>query len=340
MSRSIQLVYVEREVAAEPRARQILSRFPAAARVPIDRFGEVFNRRAQSFRLQKKRPALILARKHGGLVLPAPAEYGVGGRHNFYFSHMLNCVYDCRYCFLQGMYRSAHYVLFVNYGDFRGAIERRLSETPGEDLWFFSGYDCDSLALDRVTGFVDAFVPFFAGHERAWLELRTKSTRIDALIALEAFPRCVVAFSFTPAEHAVLETGVPTIERRLEAMRRLGERGWPLGLRFDPLLYSDRWEERYRRLFETLFDGLDGHEIHSVGFGPFRLPRDFHRRMERLYPDEPLFAGGLDEGSIVSYGEEREGEMLDFCATELERFVPAARLYPCVPPRPTPPPSP
>ncbi len=301
--------------------------------MPIDRFGEVFNRRAQSFRLQKKRPALILARKHGGLVLPAPAEYGVGGRHNFYFSHMLNCVYDCRYCFLQGMYRSAHYVLFVNYEDFHQAIDRRLAETPDEDVWFFSGYDCDSLAFDRVTGFVDAFVPFFSRRERAWLELRTKSTTVGALLRHPAFARCVAAFSFTPAQHAPLERGVPAIQLRLDAMRRLAAHGWPLGLRFDPLLFTPDWQERYAGLFATVFGALGGLSIHSVSFGPFRLPRDFYRRMVRLHPDEPLLAGPLDEGAMVSYGEAREREMMEFCNRELRRFVAADRLYPCAPPR-------
>ena len=36
------------------------------------------------------------------LVHPVPATYGIGGDENYYFSHMLNCLYDCRYCFLQG----------------------------------------------------------------------------------------------------------------------------------------------------------------------------------------------------------------------------------------------
>ena len=61
--------------------------------------------------------------------------------------------------------------------------------------------------------------------------------------------------------------------------------------------------------------------------------------MARLYPDEPLFAGGLEEGALVSYGVEREREMLEFCDRELRRYVAAERLYPCVPPRPAPAPS-
>ena len=111
-------IYIERAIRTHPRTQRVLARYPNAVLIEIDRYGEVFNRRDQNFRLQKKNPALILAQKHDGFVLPTPPGYGIGGAHNFYFSHLLNCVYDCRYCFLQGMYRSANYVLFVNYEDF------------------------------------------------------------------------------------------------------------------------------------------------------------------------------------------------------------------------------
>ncbi len=334
MGRSIQRIYVETDAAEHGRAVDILRRFPAAERIACDRYGEVFNRRAQNFRLQKRRPALILAKKFDRFVLEAPAGYGIGGERNFYFSHMLNCVYDCRYCFLQGMFRSAHYVLFVNYEDFFASIDRTLAEDPSRTSYFFSGYDCDSLALDTVTGFVREFVPFFARRPNGVLELRTKSTQIAALRELEAIPNCVVAFSFTPAEwHAAVETGVPSVERRLEAMSALAERGWPLGLRFDPLLYCDDYADRYRELFRSVFAWVPASSLHSVSFGPFRLPRGFYERMYRLYPDEPLLAGALDESSrTVSYGLKRERELLEFCATELRNYVPDDIFFPCAVP--------
>ncbi len=104
--------------------------------------------------MQKRRPSLILAKKHGRLVHPTPAGYGIGTARDFYFSHMLNCLYDCRYCFLQGMYRSASFVVFVNYEDFFEAALETAGEAPGEDVCFFSGYDCDSLAFEGVTRFI------------------------------------------------------------------------------------------------------------------------------------------------------------------------------------------
>ena len=115
-------IYIEEEVRESARVEGILARAQATPVVIIERFGEVFNRNAQNFRLQKANPALILARKHGRLVLPAPPGYGFNSSPGFYFSHMLNCVYDCRYCFLQGMYRSANYVLFSNFEEFAEQI--------------------------------------------------------------------------------------------------------------------------------------------------------------------------------------------------------------------------
>ncbi|MGH8119542.1 MAG: DNA photolyase, partial [Gammaproteobacteria bacterium] len=84
---------IEKAVADHPRALEIQRRLPAATRIYCDRYTEIFNRKAQNFRLQKKRPALILAAKFRQRLLPVPATYDLGARHNYYFSHMLNCIY-------------------------------------------------------------------------------------------------------------------------------------------------------------------------------------------------------------------------------------------------------
>ncbi|HBL27051.1 MAG TPA: DNA photolyase, partial [Acidobacteria bacterium] len=235
------MIYVEEEILSHPRTLQVCERFPDAEVVPCARAGEVFLRKGQSFRLQKRSPSLILAKKQRGFLTEAPAGFGFPGARNLILSHMQNCIYDCRYCFLQGMHRSAHYVLFVNYEDFLWAMEERIrSAAAGEVLWFFSGYDCDSLALEPVTRFAAGFVPFFGRFPQAFLELRTKSTQIKSLLEMEALPNVIVAFSFTPEEvQRSLEHLTPPVDRRLRAMAKLQERGWKLGLRFDPVIYCE-----------------------------------------------------------------------------------------------------
>ncbi len=329
----IHTLYIERGVADHPLAKRVAERFADAVRVPCERYTEVFNPRSQSFRLQKRRPALVLARKFDNFVLATPPDYGIGGENNYYFSHMMNCLYDCRYCFLQGMYRSAHYVVFVNYADFAAALDARLAAHPGADVWFFSGYDCDSLAFEPVTGFVEHFLPFFAQRPRAQLEIRTKSTQIRTLLATPPLPNVVVACSLTPSATAArLEHRVPSVARRIEAMAALAERGWRIGLRFDPLILEADFESHYRGLFDQVFSRIPRRAVHSVTLGSFRMPREYFRNALRQYPEEPLFAGPLtnSEGT-VSYGPARDRDMVAFCAELLERYIAPEQLYSCAP---------
>ena len=323
----IPYIYIEREIRDHPRVEAILLRHKRATVVECERYGEVFNPKAQNFRLQKQRPALILAKKHKNHVQQAPASYGVGGDSNYYFSHMLNCLYDCRYCFLQGMYRSANYVLFVNYEDFLTAMDSLV--LPGKQTWFFSGYDGDSLALEPVTDFAASMLSWFEQRPDAWLELRTKSTQIGALLQRKPLLNVVTAFSFTPeAVWKATEHRVPPVEKRVEAMLQLARAGWPVALRIDPLIWHKEYQHHYRQLFRTLLEALPVDLIHSVTTGPFRMPQPFFRNMERLYPEEPLFAAGLEtRGKMVSYPLEREQEMVDFCLQELAHYLPEEKIY-------------
>jgi len=325
----IDLIYIEEACRDHPRTRRICQRFPDAARVHCGHYREVFNPSSQNFRLQKRRPALILAHKPESFVLPVPEGYGLGAGGNYYFSHMLNCVYDCRYCFLQGMYRSAHYVVFVNFEDFERAIADQAGREAGRERWFFSGYDCDSLALEPVTGFMASMLELFESLPGAWLEVRTKSTQTRSLCARPPLSNVVVAFSFTPeAVSRRLEHRVPALDKRIAALAELADRGWPVGLRFDPVIYEPGYRAQYDDLFARVFAAVDPAAVHSVTLGAFRMPREFHRRIAGLYPDEPLFAMPVAEHQgVLGYPPGVESAMLDYCRRRLREYVPADKLY-------------
>ena len=327
----IDTLYIEQAIATHPRVREIGSRFPNANQVMCERYGAVFNRKSQNFRLQKKNPSLILAHKFDNHVLTTPEGYGIGGRNNYYFSHMLNCIYDCRYCFLQGMYRSAHYVLFVNYDDFFSAMDAKLVAHDGEDVWFFSGYDCDSLALDPRTGFAEHLLSYLETRPHAMVELRTKSTQIRALLGQAPLSNVIVAFSLTPEPAAVaLEHKTPSVAKRINAMTQLAQNGWRLGLRFDPLLDDVRFEDHYQALFRDIFDRIDPACIHSITIGPFRMPAPFFSNVVRLYPDEPLLAGSFaHREGLITYPQEREAAMLAFCLDALRAHVSGDKIFSC-----------
>lgn len=326
----MQTVYIETEIFNHPRTQQILARLGTNKQIiECQRYQEVFNPKAQNFRLQKQAPALILARKHKNHVLATPEGFGIGGQKNFYFSHMLNCLYDCRYCFLQGMYNSAHYVVFVNYEDFMQAIQENCqTETPS---YFFSGYDGDSLAYEPVTHFLAEFLPFFKSIPNAILELRSKSTNIHELLRHDPFQHCVVAFSFTPKEiSAAVEHKVPPLEKRLYALQQVAQHGWPIGLRFDPLIFHLQFKTIYQQLIETIFSYISPSQIHSVSIGTLRFPENMYKKIIKLYPHETLFFTEFEQqNKHFSYSVELQQAMKAWVVQALKPYISNELLFSC-----------
>ena len=162
-------VYVENEIKGLDKTRSILNRIKYKNIIICEKYSEIFNPKNQNFRIQKMNPSIILAKKYGNFILKTPPKFNIGFKNNYYFSHMLNCIYDCKYCFLQGMFNSANFIIFVNYEDFFKEIENLLKRNPNNKICFFSGYDCDSLALEKVTKFLDSFLIFFKKKKKCCL---------------------------------------------------------------------------------------------------------------------------------------------------------------------------
>ena len=324
----IDTIYVEAGVAEHPRTNSIIARYPKARVIECANHQAIFNRRQQNFRVQKTRPALILARKLGPRLYPVPGQQHLGAEHNYYFAHLLNCPFDCRYCFLQGMFASANYVLFVNYEEFVNEIKDVCASHKGP-VHLFSGYDCDSLALEPLSGFAAHFVPEVATIDNAVLELRTKSTQIRSLLAQQPHERCIVAMSLAPETVATnFEHGAPSLDDRLHALERLQDHGWGIGLRFDPIIPIENAKAVYERFFTRVFNQLDAATLHSVTLGECRLPRDFAKRMFRLYPEEPLFAGSLAEcdGTVTFCGDRKE-DIVGTAYAALAQYVVEDKIF-------------
>jgi spore photoproduct lyase len=323
-------IYVEKEIKEHPRTLEILGRFPSLPVIDCGRYGEVFNRNAQNFRIQKQLPALILARKYGNLVLPTPEGYGFEGQGSYYFSHMMNCIYDCRYCFLQGMYRSSNTVLFVNYEDFYSDLERYIINTNNAGN-YYSGYDCDSLALEPISHFCQFFLPLFRKHPNAMLEIRTKSTQVRGLLEVQALENVIVAMSFaSEAATARWEHKVPSLKKRLEALVKLQNNGWPIALRFEPIIYTDTVLEEYESLFKWVFSSLNAAKIHSVSLGEFRMPTEFYKNISKLYPDEALYAQAINvQDGEVSLKDNSGGATIEKLENMLSDFISPTQYYRC-----------
>lgn len=315
------LLYIEREIKEHPLVKKLKKRFKLPE-IFINRYGEIFNRNNQNFRLQKNHMALILAKKYGKFLHPIPKNYGIGSEDNYYFSHILNCPFDCSYCFLQGMYKSAYIVLFVNYEDFQEEIAEKTKISSS--ITFFSGYDGDSLALEPISSFAEHFLPFMERYKSANFELRTKSIFIRPLLDRDPLPNCIVAYSLNPEEITTgIEKKTPPLCKRLESLARLQKAGWPIGLRFDPLVLCDNFKETYRTFFKEVFSKISPDQIHSVTLGTLRLPRGVYNQMLKNNPHDKLLATLDDQKQFFSYPKALEADCLEM----ITNYISEDKIY-------------
>ena len=237
------------------------------------------------------------------------------------------CIYDCKYCFLQGMFNSANFVVFVNLEDFMNEI--KVIDTHSNDkVCFFSGYDCDSLALEEVTSFLDYFIDHFRTLKNSILEIRTKSAKIDIFSKKRSSNNVIVAYSLNP-ELVVknFESNTPSLSKRIKAIKCLQEMNWKIGLRFDPLIKLDKGFEYYRDFFKYVFSNIDANKIHSVTIGKLRFPDPFLKKILKIKHTEPY----LNEIYIKSKYEQNQRDdlngFLNFCIAEINKFIDGKKLF-------------
>lgn len=327
-------VYIEKEVVDHPRTVEILTKFQNPRIIYIDRYPEVFNRNKQNFRKQKEfGQHFILARKRQNFVLPNPKYCPSQTVENYYFSHLYNCPFDCEYCFLQGMYRSAYFVIFVNYEDFQIELQKTITSLDSEQsLTFFSGYDCDSLALETITGFARKFIPWFQKFPQAILELRTKSANIQVFKELTPSSNINVAWTLSPKfVQENWEARTASLAQRFDAIKCLVRQGWVVGLRLDPLIWFPNWRQVYTDFFTQIKAELPVSQIANVYLGLFRLPGDVFKKITKIRPQSKLFAREFfrrPEGEL-SYFPHQEEELISFVDQECLNLWPAKKIVSC-----------
>jgi len=114
-----------------------------------------------------------------------------------------------------------------------------------------------------------------------------------------------------------VEIGAPSFDKRLDALLKLQQQGWRIGL-------SKGYLADYEGAINKVFNVLDPDQIDSVTLGGFRLPKGFYKTMHKLYPEHWLLNAGLTEHSgMINYRRDIETEALDkvaeLCAAHIQR---------------------
>lgn len=313
-------IYVEREVLSHAVTKQLTERFQNASVIPIDHYKDVFNRSRQNLHAQETEPALILAANHGTLFYPgAPVCQSFGEEHFMYTSCIMNCLYDCDYCYLQGMYPSGTMVVFVNLEDYFKELDTLLEQHP---VYLCCSYDSDLTALCGLLPHAEAFCRYAHSHPNLRLELRTKSAALPFLRQLPSAKNIVMAFTLSPQEViSRYEHYTPSLKARLATAKEAARRGFSLRLCFDPVLDVPNAPELYTTLVDEVFSVLHPEEITDISLGVFRLSKDYIKQLKKAKPGCTFshYPYTLTDG-VCHYDADRCNQLLTTVKEALSRY--------------------
>jgi len=185
----------------------------------------------------------------------------------WHFSIYSNCPYGCQYCYLggtRGVWFSPGVRVYLNLRDIIARIDK-VAGDAGKPTGFFLGRLQDGLALDPLTGYSTALVPFFARHRFARQILLTKSDAVDNLLELDHQGNTIMCWTLNIPEVAEsYESNVPTVEARIVAMERCAERGYPVRALIRPVITHEKWRNSYIDFVEHLVPRVP---LQRLGFG-------------------------------------------------------------------------
>lgn len=317
-NRAFSHVYIEEAVMGHPVTQKILSVLAGPSILPIRHYKNVFCRKNQEFAVQRNTPQLILAKKTEPFFYAGSPLCDNFGHADFHYtSDAMNCLYQCDYCYLQGMYPSANLVVFVNIEDTFRNLEKRLEKTP---MYICVSYDADLLGLEPLLGFAADWIGFAACHPDADIELRTKSANFPLIAHLKPPKNLILAWSLSPERIAdSFEKGAPSLGTRLRSMSQAIDKGWRVRLCVDPMIRIDQWESVYDEFFQTVRRAIPVERLVDCSVGVFRVPKDSLKVLRAIRPKSPLLAYPfvLSEAGW-SYPEIQTREMIRFMTERFE----------------------
>ena len=365
LNKSFSHIYVEEKVFLDDgyrkKAEEIMSHFPDAVVVPIGHYKDVFNRHKQNYVRQHEAQALILAVKQGTLVYPgAKVCQSMGNKHFYYTSCMMNCLFDCEYCYLKGMYPSGNMVIFLNLQDIFTEVEALLKEHP---VYLCVSYDSDLMAIEKLTGYVRQWIDFTNRHPELTIEVRTKAGNIDFNSLLEGTvesggyetdsddgdnepaensrglandengnfvsSRNIFAFTLSPdyvVKHYEHKTG--SLEGRLKSVKKALELGFAVRLCFDPMIFCPDWRREYGNMMDKVFADIPVEKIYDFSVGSFRLSEEYLKNMRRNMPDSAVVQYPYEnDHGVYHYSQKLTDEMENWMVERLRERVPEEKIF-------------
>ena len=255
------------------------------------------------------------------------------------------CPAHCSYCYLAGslsgppitrVYANLEEILSA-LPDYlgRGTITSKSTARAGEGTTFEASCYTDPLGIEHLTGSLSALVSHFGRwNADAQLRFTTKFSVVEPLLNLHHAGRTRMRVSLNPPLFARFEGGTSPVASRLDAARRTGDAGYPIGLTIAPIIAAEGWREAYAGMIAQAAQALGHLPDLTVELITHRFTAGSKGVLTSWYPGSALDMSGEGRATKrTKFGGEKQvydaqtmRELRRFFESEIAVALPGARI--------------
>ena len=246
-------IYYEKQIENYQLGKELLEKYKEVPKVIIENHNNIEE-------MRKKQNSEFPDLKRNLII-------GIRKTHKFVENHKTSdylvpytssgCTAMCMYCYLVCNYNKCAYLrLFVNREEMLEKIIK-VSQKSEKNLTFEIGSNSDLILENSITGNLVWTIQNFANTEKGFLTLPTKFDMVDEILPLKHNGKIIIRMSVNPEEIInKVEFGTSRLKGRIEAINKLVEAGYKIGILIAPVILVENWEKLYSELIERLSQEL------------------------------------------------------------------------------------
>ncbi len=242
-------IYYEKEILEYPLGKQLMKQYEDVNKIEIENHNNIEEmRKKQNKEFPEMKRNLII---------------GIRKTHKFVENHKTSdylvpytssgCTASCMYCYLVCNYNKCAYLrLFVNREQMLEKIIKTANSSEKE-LTFEIGSNSDLILENTITNNLPWTIENFKNSKKGHLTFPTKFDMVDDILPLDHKGKVTIRISVNPEEIInKVEFGTSRLAGRIEAINKLKEAGYKIGILIAPVILVDNWKEIYSKLIKKL----------------------------------------------------------------------------------------
>ena len=256
------MIFVQKKVKSQPLQEELRERFPNAVFKEFEgdhrKIPDLMSEGLESRFLKTKTDTLILAeRTIPGSIVKNPVE----SASDFMFNGLgWGCLFGCVYCYTNLHKMRWHKVspltLWANIDALLANLVKHQARQNRKTTYEFSCNN-DSIAEGNFFSSTTKFITTIAQTKNAYGVCDTKATDVDYLLDLDHNGRITILMTLNPpfvVRNFEFLTG--SIADRVQALNKLANAGYKVGITFSPIILRENWLEDYASLFQYIDKNL------------------------------------------------------------------------------------